>query len=64
MSVRAFGIALVVWIAAAMPGKASDIQRQIADGVTTALMSEGKRTDGILRFVTAISSSNALQPIS
>ena len=48
MSVRAFGLALIVYIAAAMPGNAADIQQQIAEGVTTALMSESKRTDSIL----------------
>jgi len=50
MSARAFGLACFVWIAAAIQGRAMDAppQPQIAEGVKAALMSEDKRTDGIL----------------
>ena len=50
MLARAFSLALALWIVAAMPGRAADVplRQQIAEGVKTALMSEGKKTDGIL----------------
>lgn len=50
MLARAFGLALIAWIVVAIPCKAGDLSlhQQIAEGVRTVLMSEGKRTDGIL----------------
>ena len=48
MSFRAFGLALIVWIATAMPGRAADVRQQIAEGAKTALMSVDRTTDGIL----------------